>query len=54
MLEVGIMKEYYVIYKEYKQPKLGHFIITAQNKNEAKLAFLSSGIKHDYIIKVIL
>lgn len=48
------MKEYYVIYKEYMQPKLGHFIVTAQNKHEAKLAFLSTNIKHDYIIKVIL
>lgn len=47
------MKIYYVVYKKYKLPELGHFEVLADNKNHAKIMFLEKLIRHDYIIKVI-
>lgn len=47
------MKTYYVVYKLYQAPGLDHFECVAQNKAQARLMFLETGKKHDYIIKVI-
>ena len=48
------MKHYFVIFKSYQKPGLEHFEVDALNKDEARKMFLESGIKYDYIIKVIL
>lgn len=48
------MKEYYVVYKSYQKPGLEHFIVMAKHKADARRIFLEQGIKHDYIIKIIL
>lgn len=47
------MPTYFVIYKLFQQPGTGHFEVLAENKNDARLKFLETGIKYDYIIKVI-
>lgn len=47
------MKDYIVVYKLYKTPGTGGYTCIAQNKHDAKLKFMSSGIKYDYIIKII-
>ena len=48
------MKNYYVIYKKYQQPGVSHLVVEAMNKHEAKLKFMESRIKYDYIIEVII
>lgn len=47
------MSTYFVIYKSFQCPGTEHFEVLAENKNDAKLKFLETGIKYDYIIKVI-
>lgn len=47
------MTTYIVVYKSYQKPGLEHFEVLAENKNAAKIKFLESNIKHDYIIKVV-
>lgn len=48
------MKHYFVVYKLFGVPGLGHYEVDASNKDEAKRKFLDSNIKHDHIIRVIL
>ena len=47
------MSTYFVIYKLFQCPGTGHFEVQAENKNDAKTKFFETGIKYDYIIKVI-
>ncbi len=47
------MKTYFVVYKSYQKPGVEHYEVLAENKNHAKILFLETAIKHDYIIKVI-
>jgi hypothetical protein len=48
------MTTYLVVYKSYQKPGLEHFEVLAENKYDARMKFLKSNIKYDYIIKVIL
>jgi hypothetical protein len=47
------MTTYYVLYKSYQKPGVENFEVLAENKNDAKIKFIESNIKHDYIIKVV-
>ena len=48
------MKTYYVVYKSFQKPGTEHYEVLAENKHDAKIKFLQTGIKHDYIIRIIL
>lgn len=47
------MKAYFVVYKRYLVPGTSYQEILADGKGAARISFIESGIKHDYIVKVI-
>lgn len=47
------MTTYFVVYKSFQKPGTEHYEVLAENKHDARIKFLESNIKHDYIIKVI-
>jgi hypothetical protein len=47
------MKTYYIIYKKANIPGTVFYKLEAEHKGDAKLKFKESGIKYDYIIRVI-
>jgi len=42
-------KKYNVVYKKFEKPGLDYFVVEASNKNEAKVKFIESRIKYDFI-----
>jgi len=48
-----LIKTYFVVYKLFQKPGLGHLKVLAENKAEARMRFLESNIKHDHIVRVL-